>query len=472
MQYLCAAEVDDALSVQQVNFAADLDDTIFHNLNHSQMKISISLKPKKQMLDSSWSNICFRVREKAIDIKVVSELSVCDKYWDMDTLSYKRNSVVPKDEQKLVSQQIAEIFEKATNTFSNVANSDWLRQVIEDVLHPQLAYERSHPYIVARLQEYIDKYDGSANSIYVISDVMRKMIRYHKYRQRVDGIKDFRLFVETITLEDLNDFHDYVVNEHLLRTEYPEVYEGGFHFNPNPRAISETHIINVMNRLCTFLRWCKKMHYTESEAYLQYGCKTPIYGDPFYLTIEERNKLYDADLTEFPKLAIVRDIFVFHCYVGCRVGDLYRLTPDNVKDGFIEYVPQKTKHCQTKTVRVPLHDKAAKILEKYSDQDSQLFPFIRLTMYNKRIKELLKHCGIDRMVTILDTHGYKTVQKPLYEVATSHTARKTFVGNLYKQVPDPNLIASMSGHVEGSRAFKRYRTIDDDMKRKLVDLIN
>ena len=38
--------------------------------------------------------------------------------------------------------------------------------------------------------------------------------------------------------------------------------------------------------------------------------------------------------------------------------------------------------------------------------------------------------------------------------------------------PDPNLIASLSGHVEGSRAFRRYRTIDDDMKRKLVEMIN
>jgi integrase len=53
-----------------------------------------------------------------------------------------------------------------------------------------------------------------------------------------------------------------------------------------------------------------------------------------------------------------------------------------------------------------------------------------------------------------------------------HTARKTFVGNLYKQVPDPNLIASMSGHVDGSRAFARYRNIDDDMKRRLVEMIN
>lgn len=27
-------------------------------------------------------------------------------------------------------------------------------------------------------------------------------------------------------------------------------------------------------------------------------------------------------------------------------------------------------------------------------------------------------------------------------------------------------------HVEGSKAFARYRTIDDDMKRELVDMIN
>lgn len=96
----------------------------------------------------------------------------------------------------------------------------------------------------------------------------------------------------------------------------------------------------------------------------------------------------------------------------------------------------------------------------------------RLIYQLPTIRELLKRCGIDRTVTILDTHGYNTVQKPLYEVATSHTARKTFVGNLYRQVPDPNLIASMSGHVEGSRAFNRYRTIDDDMKRRLVDMID
>ena len=436
------------------------------------MKTSISLKPIKDASAKGISAVCFRIREKAIDIKVVSEITVHERYWDMDTLSYKRNTVVPKDEQKQVALQIATVIERATDTFSHKSDSAWLKEVIEEVLHPQLAYERSHPYIVSRVHEYYEQHDGAQRTKDNILDLERKLTRYHRYRQEIEGDKDFRLFVETITLEDLNDFRDYITNEHALRLEYPELYEGCFAKTNKPKPISGTTIINVMNNLCVFLHWCKKMGYTQSEAFLQYGCKTPVYGDPFYLTIEERNRLYDADLTDSPKLAVIRDIFVFHCYIGCRVGDLYRLTSANIRDGFVEYMPQKTKKCQAKTVRVPLHEKAKAILERYKNHEPQLLPFKNIAIYNKGIRELLKYCGIDRMVTILDTHGYETVQRPLYEVATSHTARKTFVGNLYKQVPDPNLIASMSGHVEGSRAFKRYRSIDDDMKRKLVEMID
>ena len=62
--------------------------------------------------------------------------------------------------------------------------------------------------------------------------------------------------------------------------------------------------------------------------------------------------------------------------------------------------------------------------------------------------------------------------RPINEIASSHLARRTFVGNAYKQVADPNVVGKMSGHVEGSRAFRLYRSIDDDMKRKLVEMID
>lgn len=74
------------------------------------------------------------------------------------------------------------------------------------------------------------------------------------------------------------------------------------------------------------------------------------------------------------------------------------------------------------------------------------------------------------MVT-LDPLTRESVILPLNEIASSHLARRCFVGNLYKQVKDPNLVGALSGHKEGSRAFARYREIDEEMKEELVRML-
>ena len=50
-------------------------------------------------------------------------------------------------------------------------------------------------------------------------------------------------------------------------------------------------------------------------------------------------------------------------------------------------------------------------------------------------------------------------------------ARRKFAGAAYKKVKDPNVVAKMTGHVEGSKAFCRYRDIDDDMLKEVIDMI-
>ena len=76
------------------------------------------------------------------------------------------------------------------------------------------------------------------------------------------------------------------------------------------------------------------------------------------------------------------------------------------------------------------------------------------------------------MVTVWNPVTGADEQKPINEIATSHMARRTFIGNLYKKVKDPSLVASLSGHTDGSRAFARYREIDMEMKRELVEMID
>lgn len=75
------------------------------------------------------------------------------------------------------------------------------------------------------------------------------------------------------------------------------------------------------------------------------------------------------------------------------------------------------------------------------------------------------------MVTVRNPVTGADEQKPINEIASSHMARRTFIGNLYKN-KDPELICSMTGHTKGSRSFTRYREIDEDIKIELVNLIN
>ena len=66
----------------------------------------------------------------------------------------------------------------------------------------------------------------------------------------------------------------------------------------------------------------------------------------------------------------------------------------------------------------------------------------------------VKHAGIDRMVTWRNPTTGEPELRPIYEVLSSHSARKAFAGNMYNKVKDPNLICALTGHKEGSKAFK------------------
>ena len=212
-----------------------------------------------------------------------------------------------------------------------------------------------------------------------------------------------------------------------------------------------------------------RRHDLNRDPYDDYVIGTAIYGTPFYLTKEERNQLYQAKFPNNPGLDVQRDIFVFQCFIRCRVGDLMKMAKANVINGAIEYVPRKTKEGRPYTVRVPLSPTALEILERYKDQpDGRLLPFICEQDYNRDIKKMIKLAGIDRVVTTLNTITREEEKHPIWEIASSHMARRILVGNLYKEVKDPNLIAKISGHVENSRAFSRYRDIDEEMAKEVI----
>lgn len=148
------------------------------------------------------------------------------------------------------------------------------------------------------------------------------------------------------------------------------------------------------------------------------------------------------------------------------------MTKRSIVDGTVQYMPRKTKDGNPVVVRVPLLTATEEILDKYKDLPGDaILPLVSQQKYNIAIKKILKYAGIERTVTVLNPTTSEPEQRPIYEVQSSHSARKAFSGNIYDKVQDPNLICPLTGHKEGSKAFNRYRKIDEDTNRKTMSYL-
>jgi integrase len=424
------------------------------------------------------ARVYFRVRDTGgVDIKAASELSINPNHWSVEKQGYKPRVALISDEKRMAfDKAIQEITHLITKEYYRGVDGAWLQNLIEEYHHPNInshGGNKSETYhLVYQIQQYIDETPLAKDSRDHHLGNIDKISRYERFQQEVMHRRGFRLCIDTITADDLRDFRTWLQNEHTYGEQYPLFYKDIDH-NKYTQIRSENSITGYFQRIRTVIKWCIKKGLTRNNPFDQFQLVQPMYGDPFYLTLEERDKVYYADLSGLhPVNAVYRDIFMFQCLIGCRVSDLAQLTKSNLVDGCIEYIPQKTKGRHANTVRVPLNQKALDILERYKDLETSLLPRFCQSNYNMKIKKILKYVGIDRMVMTIDPKTRQEVMRPLYEAASTHTARKTFIGNLYKQVKDPNLIASMSGHTEGSRAFARYRKIDDEMKKELVNLLD
>ena len=283
----------------------------------------------------------------------------------------------------------------------------------------------------------------------------------------------FVLYLNDLDKEQVEDYADYMAHEYEYYEANPEFFAQFEIRNPKwIRAVSRNSISCGIKRLFMFLNWAVKQGYLKDLSFRNVVCDQQVYGTPYYLTIEERDKIMYYDLSDYPRLERHRDKFIFQCLVGCRGNDLELFTWNHIIGDFLEYIPHKNLLAgRTQVVRVPLCEKAKEILECLDPDSEYLFKYYTPDLYRQDIKKILKIVGINRLVTVQNPFTRKAEQVPLCECASSHLARRTFIGNLYKQVKDPALIASLTGHTETSTSFTRYRAIDDDIKRDILTLI-
>ena len=352
-----------------------------------------------------------------------------------------------EEKKQALNNEVQNILNLINQNYTPESDSEWLSTLIDKYHHPNRYKTKEEieaetkPILLELFSEFLVKHKLSEVRKKNFRVIQRTLARYELYvRATKQGQKDFILDVDTVTPETLRDMWDFFENEYQYYELYPSIYETiPEKRTPQPRG--KNTLIDCFSRIRTFFLWCFDNKLTTNRPFDKFPIEECKYGTPIYINLEERDRIFNADLSATPQLEIQRDIFIFQTLIGCRVSDLYRMTRLNIVNGAVEYIQKKTKEGNPVTVRVPLNDKAKEILERYKDHEGKLLPFISEQKYNEAIKKIFKLSGVDRIVTILDPLTRDEVKKPLYEVASSHLARRTFIGNIYKKVKDPNLVS-------------------------------
>lgn len=168
--------------------------------------------------------------------------------------------------------------------------------------------------------------------------------------------------------------------------------------------------------------------------------KTPVQN--YCLTEEELAKLDEYE----PRSTTEKDakiIFMRGAYSGARSCDCKAMTEENIADGQLTYVSQKTKT----GVSQPLHHRLRKYL---SQQPSKAHSRAAL---NYSLQAMCRKLGFNEPVTL--SRDGKQVTKPKYEWITMHCARRGYVTSLVSRNVPVGLVSKLAGHSD-VRMTSRY----------------
>lgn len=426
-------------------------------------------------------NVRFRLSDgRNVQLFHKSEIMVLPNLWDAKNDCIKKRALCPESKRneidKAVNERKSLLLDLYVTCREQVMSGTSLDELVDREFNPQ-KYNVSSKNLFELIDIYIEENNSAENTKKADKDTKAGLLRYETFRRLTEN-KEFKFDVLSFNEELIDDIKSFYMNEGSLYEEYPLIFkrlQKICNLNRTIKNKGENVTCSFMKRLKAFFTWCVKKRIIEVSPFSYYeNTLTQRYGTPYYLTLEERNTIAEYDFSHDKRLSVQRDRFIFQCCIGCRVSDLLKMTTNNIINGAIEYIPIKTQGEHPQTVRVPLNERAISLIKKYEIDNPKalLFPYSSRIAYNRAIKKILTECGITRLVTVLNPTTGKEEKKPINKIASSHMARRTFIGNLYKKVRDPNLIGALSGHCEGSKAFTRYREIDEDIKKELVSLID
>lgn len=220
------------------------------------------------------------------------------------------------------------------------------------------------------------------------------------------------------------------------------------------------------NTIVRYMKCFKR--FTNMALAKEWMRKDPFYGykmeqdetDPTFLTYDELQAIIKKEFT-VPRLALVRDIFIFACFTGLAFADVSTLQKDNIMqdnngDWWIRKgrVKLERRRKSSSISNVPLLPAPLVILKKYENHPVCIkkgccLPVFCNQKMNSYLKEIADFCGIKKNLT-------------------THTARHTFATTvtLANNVPLQN-VSVMLGHASTRMTQHYARVMDTSLKKAM-----
>lgn len=321
-------------------------------------------------------------------------------------------------------------------------------------------------------QEYISKENISVETYILqrINDMSTGSLLYNGHRYADNSIRNLKkLYRLWVAFE-----HYYNCYQMTFDEVTPEIYNKFALFCDLKKYTERTkHLyISLFNSLINS-GLNDKIHSNKTLQSKKINTKITYKTSHVFLEPYEIVKIEKVNLKKDPKLSKIRDMFLLGCYTGQRFSDYSEINESRLITLASEgksYKAFKIQQKKTrKTVIIPIFDK--KVLEtmRRCTKDTE---HISLRIFNRGIKEICKLAGINQETKVTENKGGKIEDKtgPKYRFISSHTARRSFITNLYLSGKlSLGQIRSMSGH-SSEESLKIY--LCQSLEEQAISIIN
>jgi len=287
-----------------------------------------------------------------------------------------------------------------------------------------------------------------------------------------NGIKDFKTLKthllgfeksrkNKITLSEIDNGFFEKFQIYLSRLKIVEKAKGSDEIKS--KLFADSTIIKNLQTLRVFLNSQLDSGMPINISYKKFKIRSkPL---PALITLEPDEFRLLLNKLKNERLENVRKLFVLQCSTGLRYSDVIKIKKNHVRNNSIIMSSTKTKQ----PLVIPLNDNSKEILTDCNFDTSTIS--ISNQKYNDYIKELCAHVGIYQPIMRITYRGKKEIQDPLKksEIMSSHHGRRFFITQNLINGVRPEVIMSMTGHVD-FRSFKKYIAVTDQVRVNAMDL--